>query len=235
MLHESTQHDHNCFATLTLNPDAEKAYPELDKPLVTSFLKRLRSAVEPRRIRYYLSGEYGERFGRAHYHAILFGISPGERELLEQTWQHGIVHTGTVTYDSCRYVADYIQKQLNGELANQDGRTQPFALMSQGLGRGWALANRQQLTSQLSLREHGSLHKLPKYYIDLLDIPVDKIIQIAVQNNRATRRREYKRHPDQATVHGYNLHGIDQFLDKQHAQADANIHARQNLHHKGSL
>lgn len=235
MLHETTQHEANTFATLTLDQDAEAAHPNLEKPLLTSFFKRLRSAIHPRKIKYYATGEYGERNGRSHYHAILFGIAPDEKQLLQDTWTHGIVHTGTVTYNSCRYVADYIQKQLNGELAEQDERTQPFALMSQGIGRTWALSNAEQLKQQLHCRAHGVVHKLPRYYINLLDIPVQKIIHQAVQQNRASRKREYLAHPDQATVHGYNLHGIDQFIDKQLEQRDKNILAKQKLYTKGSL
>lgn len=83
---------------------------------------------EPNRpIKYYAVGEYGSTTHRRHYHAIIFGLSPyddKDRELIANAWlprceawqfdkSRGVRSAiGTVTPDSIRYVAGYIQKSL---------------------------------------------------------------------------------------------------------------------------
>jgi len=108
-----------------------KIYPyvlSLDKPDFQLFMKRLRKAIEPARIRYYLVGEYGEEFERPHYHIILFDLPLGMEWHLEKLWGKGIVHVGQVSMASIHYVTKYIINK------NKDygGRAPPFALMSRG-------------------------------------------------------------------------------------------------------
>ena len=51
-------------------------------------------------------------------------------------WDKGFVSVGTVTADSCGYVAGYVRKKLTGPMAEEvyNGRVPPFQLQSQGLG-----------------------------------------------------------------------------------------------------
>lgn len=48
----------------------------LEKDELVLFFKRFRKAIAPVKIRYMYCGEYGDKFGRPHYHVILFGLSP---------------------------------------------------------------------------------------------------------------------------------------------------------------
>lgn len=83
---------------------------------------------------YYMCGEYGDRTGRAHYHACLFGhdfkdkkhwrtTSAGTKlytsEELNQTWGMGHTTLGEVTFESAAYTARYIMKKINGDLADK--------------------------------------------------------------------------------------------------------------------
>ena len=70
---ESFSHSDATFVTLTYDP--EKYSGESLRPEdVTKFLKRLRRKLEPKKLRYYLVGEYGDKTGRPHYHIALFGF-----------------------------------------------------------------------------------------------------------------------------------------------------------------
>lgn len=94
-------------------------------------MKRLRSRISPQKIRYFMCGEYGDRFSRPHYHACVFGFYPadavfykeanGERlyfsKLLDSVWGHGRVVVGDVTRESAGYVARYCVKKVNGRAA----------------------------------------------------------------------------------------------------------------------
>lgn len=109
---ELQQHDAAVFTTLTY--DEHTRPPTLDYDHVQRWLKRLRKSLGPNRtLRFFASGEYGERFTkRPHYHALLFGISEAERDRIEATWQHGLTHTKPVTPERISYTAGYTQKKV---------------------------------------------------------------------------------------------------------------------------
>lgn len=118
-----------------------------------------------RDIKFFACGEYGERLGRPHYHAILFGVDFVDKvpikidskryfannryqrphdfdlyksETLSKLWGKGFVSMGSVTMDSAGYVARYNLKKIFGE--NQEkhygGKEPEFALMSRRPGIG---------------------------------------------------------------------------------------------------
>ena len=69
--HEASLHDRNCFITLTYNDkflpkDRSLYYPHFQK-----FMKRLRKKFGDG-IKFYMCGEYGDQFGRPHFHACIF-------------------------------------------------------------------------------------------------------------------------------------------------------------------
>lgn len=122
MSHEASMHDRNSFLTLTYDQDH---YPEnglLEKEVLINFFRRLRDRYQ-KPIRYFACGEYGPATHRAHYHAIIFGEDfldgashPNNRGLrtnpiLDDIWKRGMVQAGSVTYNSCNYVAGYVQKK----------------------------------------------------------------------------------------------------------------------------
>lgn len=131
MLCEDRVHDKSCFVTLTFDDEHLPFDLSLDVRHWQLFAKRLRKWC-PDRIRYFMCGEYGELGGRAHYHAILWGVDFAEDRTpykqtpygmldtsptLERLWGQGFVTIGDVTPQSCGYVAGYIQKKQFGERA----------------------------------------------------------------------------------------------------------------------
>lgn len=106
---EAASHDAQCWSTLTY--DAEHLPPTLVKGHLSGFLKRLRARLAPRRIRFFASGEYGEKRGRPHYHSILFGVSEGEVRELRASWPYGHADTHTLTPAGIAYVAGYTAKK----------------------------------------------------------------------------------------------------------------------------
>jgi len=124
-------HDSSCFVTLTFD-DAHLDSPSLDYRLFQLFMKRVRKTFGP--VRFYMCGEYGEQFGRPHFHACLFGLdfedkqfwkdlSSGSRLYVSPTlvrlWPHGFSSIGDVTFESAAYVARYVMKKVNGPTAKQ--------------------------------------------------------------------------------------------------------------------
>lgn len=128
-MHEAQMHSENCFATFTYDAAHLPADLSLHYRHFQLFMKSLRKASLPKHIRFYVCGEYGEKYSRPHFHALLFGFSPpdkrffkraksGDRlytsEFLDGLWRRGSVIVGDVTFDSAAYCARYIMKKQLG-------------------------------------------------------------------------------------------------------------------------
>jgi len=122
-VHEAALHDASSFLTLTYAKSPLSLVPR-DLEL---FWKRLRRRFGYQRFSYIACGEYGERTGRPHYHACVFGLWPDDAVLhrrgeyplyrspsLESVWGHGHCPFGTVTFESAQYVAGYITQKVTG-------------------------------------------------------------------------------------------------------------------------
>lgn len=135
------------FITLTYDDEHLPKDRLLIKSDLQKFFKRLRKGIDYK-IKYYACGEYGENNGRPHYHAILFGIGSGQRDLISQAWNMGRTQSGTVTHASCRYVADYISK-VDGALAlktwGPDKNKWPFKVQSNGIGSKYVEDNLEKI------------------------------------------------------------------------------------------
>lgn len=134
---ESLMHEHSWFVTLTYS---DEHYPEdgsLRPRDLQLFMKRLREEVEPRKVRFFAVGEYGDTKLRAHYHLALFGLD--DPSVVERAWRLGFVVIGPLTMQSAAYVCGYVTKKLTkrGD-ARLDGKYPEFARMSlrPGIGAG---------------------------------------------------------------------------------------------------
>lgn len=190
LMHEAHMHDRSVYLTLTL--DDERITDDMASNLrvaeLQQFFRRLRKKLSPHRIKYYACGEYGEKNGRAHYHAIVFGIgmSPAERRLITDVWGLGNVHFGMVEYDSCRYVADYIMKKYNGKVQQEKygNKQQPFQLSSNGLGLEFIKKYGEQLKANLTVLVKGKQTGLPRYYVEKLGIDKKLLKNKVIESNK---------------------------------------------------
>ena len=177
VLHESDYWDQSCFTTLTYNNEHLPKDGSLHKDELQKFFKRLRKYLGLRKMKYFACGEYGDEGHRPHYHAILFGIglSDSDQQLIRDAWPFGFVKSGTVTYDSARYVADYVFKKYSGTKKEEyyGTRQVPFRVSSQGLGLRFALDNQDQIVKNLNITVRGQNVGLPKYYVKKLAIDVE--------------------------------------------------------------
>lgn len=154
LLLEQLQHSDSAFVTLTYDDSHLPADSSLDPKHVQDWLKRFRKLIEPLRVRYYLVGEYGDVTERPHYHVALFGypschygVSRYTRtrtqccsacELVRTSWSLGHVLLGTLSVDSCQYVAGYVTKKMTSpDDARLLGRHPEFARMSNRPGLGY--------------------------------------------------------------------------------------------------
>lgn len=130
-MHEASLHTDNCFITLTYAPDFLPEGNSLQYRDFQLFMKRLRECYGEG-IRFYMCGEYGDEFGRPHFHALIFNFdfqdkipffqSPSGAMVyrsaeLERLWPYGHSSIGDVTFQSAGYVARYVMKKITGSAA----------------------------------------------------------------------------------------------------------------------
>lgn len=187
-VHESKLHEHNCFLTLTYAPEHLPDDGSLRKRDLQLFMKRLRKRFG-NGIRFYGCGEYGEDFGRPHYHILLFNCQfrdkvfykkskSGETlytsDIVRELWPYGHNSIGDVTFDSAAYVAGYVVDKINGEKAdehyyNPDNGVfmQPeFSLMSRrpGIGTGFYERFAREIYRSDSVVLNGAEFPPPRFY-----------------------------------------------------------------------
>lgn len=173
---EAHKHEHCRFVTLTY--DKEHLPPggvllrrhseckrllSYDCGCMEGFLKRLRFALSPKKIRYYGVGEYGDISRRPHYHLALFGTDGDDA--IRAAWKAGYVHIGTLTPDSAAYIVSYVVKGMTRSGDKRlDGLPPEFARMSLKPGIG---ADAMADFGRSILNEHGE-------YVGLVegDVPV---------------------------------------------------------------
>lgn len=178
-MHEASLWERNCFVTLTY--DAQHLDPggSLVPDHFVRFMKRLRH-VE-RGVRFFQCGEYGEKLGRPHHHALLFNCEFSDKqplgnglwtsEELSRLWPYGFSSIGEVTFQSAGYVARYALKKVKGHKAAEHygGKVPEYLTMSRrpGIGRGWIEKFASDVYPSDELVVNGVATKPPRYYDDV--------------------------------------------------------------------
>lgn len=226
MVHESAMHDANSFLTLTYRPEDLPDDLSVNVSHFQDFIKRLRSRITPKRIRYFHCGEYGDEFSRPHYHAIIFGFDFPDREyfkevngcryyrsaFLDDVWRFGFCVIGDVTFESCAYVARYVTKKVNGEAAfhhymTMDHRTgelrditPEYCTMSRrpGIGASWFKKYGSEVRQSDSVVMRGREMKPPRFYEGLFD-PLE-LEAIKGERDVSSRKRDFDNTPDRLRV-----------------------------------
>lgn len=129
-----------CFLTLTYN-DSHLLDRSLHPEHLTNFWKRLRYYAcvkygSDYKIKYFSCGEYGDRFGRPHYHAIIYGLDETDNDIILKAWTYGFIYNGKLTENSIKYVAGYALKKLgkDKDRFRRSKKWPEFIRASQGIG-----------------------------------------------------------------------------------------------------
>lgn len=182
IMHEATQHERNCFLTLTYDDDHLPEGRTLVLADWQNFAKKLRHKVGP--FRFFHCGEYGEQNARPHYHAIIHGhdfrASAAEHSVtrhgdqlwtsqtINECWDKGFHTIGNCTFESAAYVARYIMKKVTGQLADPHygGRKPEYTTMSRnpGLGSEWIRKFHSEVYPSDEVIMRGVPCKPPKFY-----------------------------------------------------------------------
>jgi len=194
-VHEAQLHDENAFITLTY--DDEHLPEGLDHRHFQLFMKMLRKQAkrEGKTVRFYMCGEYGDDFGRPHFHACLFGYNFSDRQhfggtpdaplytsaSLDKLWKKGFTTIGEVTFESAAYIARYQMKKITGEQA----RTHYATDVDTETGE---LKMRQPEYNQMSRKPGIGANWLRLYWKDVKDG------KVVINGKEGTLPRYYKKY-----------------------------------------
>ena len=162
---EEVYHQDTAFVTLTYAPEHLPAYGSLSPTDLQAFLKRLRRKLDYR-IRFYACGEYGDKFGRAHYHLIIFGLKYVDAPKVYEAWKKGRVEVEkTMSEKAFKYVAGYVNKKIGRQkewLEKYPNLKPMFQRCSLGLGLRFVLEKVPHYTSTLIV---GGKHRYIGRYL----------------------------------------------------------------------
>lgn len=187
---EAAEYQDNIMVTLTYNDEnipkkhlIDKETGEikattytLKKKDMRNFLDKMRKHYGYESFRYYYAGEYGDQFGRPHYHIIFFGLKVKDMEFLkwskcewskeknalyrsrtiDKIWGKGFVDLNEVNYETCCYVARYVlkkYKRLKGtgkEDEEETGKLPEYTCMSRrpGIGHAFFEKNKEKFENE---------------------------------------------------------------------------------------
>lgn len=166
-------------------------------------------------ITFYMAGEYGEIYGRPHYHALIFGLdfqdklyiskTPSGSKIyrsptLEKIWTEGFSSIGELTFESAAYVARYIMKKRTGDGEKHDylvldpetgeiiKKKKEFNQMSrrQGIGKSWINKYQTDVYTTGKVIVRGHKNNPPRYY----DKQFKKIDQLTLEQLQFARYLE---------------------------------------------
>lgn len=186
-VHEASLYERNCFITLTYDNEHLPSNGSLVKRDFQLFMKSLRKKFGSG-IRYFHCGEYGDEFGRPHYHAVIFNHDFEDKKLfkvdnghrlytsddLSELWPVGHSLIGDVTFQSAAYVARYLLKKITGKKSDEhyEGRQPEYTTMSRrpGIGRGWFDQYSDDLFPSNFVVHDGKKMKIPVFYDRIYEI-----------------------------------------------------------------
>lgn len=180
----------------TADPQIVRAQTARTGDLITAAKSALHEEKRQRTsdygIRFYMAGEYGEKYGRPHYHALLFGLDfadklhhgrtkSGERiytsKTLEQLWPYGYSSVGNVTFASAAYISRYVMKKRTG-----DGNKTDYEILDLETGE---IIKKKKEYNCMSRAQGIGASWLTRYHADVYTL--DKVVTKAGRELRPPR------------------------------------------------
>lgn len=205
----------SCFVTLTYDDEHLPHDEGLHHEHFQKFIRAVRKRTGEK-IRFYMCGEYGEKYGRPHYHAILFGFDFSEdrykwrqerdkifyrSDLLEKCWRRGNSEISPFSYQAAGYVARYVMKKVTGEQSedyyqkvDKAGRLVPVAheynrmSIKPGLGHAWYEKYHADLDKDF-ITHDGRKYPVPSYYDKLREREHSEAMRFIKRKRKAAAAR----------------------------------------------
>lgn len=166
--------------------------PVVCKRDIQLFLKRVRKALPPRSLKYFICSEYGPRTIRPHYHGIFFtNLDKYDFQRLvvnkwidtygNVDWTHEPIHGGSGIQGDAKNAFSYVSKYatkpswMDSPYSLHQDYPSTFRLISKGIGRAWRDRFRNEIDMETisrifeyqlkhnGIRPKGSYSELPSW------------------------------------------------------------------------
>lgn len=184
-----------CKIDLTYNPEHVPEGYVLKKSDYQSFIRRLRMHLkrhdpEYKGFTYYIGGEYGEKYGRPHYHIIIIGWEPTDLEeiglsntgypmyrssTIDQNWttgkgksksNNGFATIEPLTMETVSYATRYTNKKSGNAKINKG--VPEFQAQSQRIGLKYWNLHKEEIKNDTGIwikkKDKAKLVKIPRYF-----------------------------------------------------------------------
>lgn len=188
--------EHLSFIDFCSEDGTIEKVPVLVKDEIREFKEILRDRARKRgyqNIKYMLSGEYGEKNGRPHYHMILLTDDPeihnslyeaGRSKtgynlygstVLDKIWGKGLIKLSSASAACMDYTARYtLKKSYKGDKDKERkqvlGYQEEFISSTPGIGKRFLLENLEEILKHPSIQLPGTKGvSIPNYFINYLE------------------------------------------------------------------
>lgn len=162
------------YVPIHVNDITGEEYMQVSPEDIHNFFKYFRKLGKNLDLRftYFLASEYGDQFGRPHYHAIFFIKHIDSRNILEDVtklvqtaWYRGFVKVEfpRASFSALNYVTKYVIKDVCLDLKEEYRKN--FTRRSKGLGLSCIYGNTFRVGQTLKFADsENRVHILPRYY-----------------------------------------------------------------------
>ena len=218
---ESRHSKSSYFVGLSYNdenlPISDLGQPTLIKEHLQKHIKSLRDDLGE--LKFFGCGEYGDTFGRPHYHYLLFlkeDVHESKvRASIEKRWNKGFVDVDLgVTPANAKYCCKYALKQVGFDYGDC---VPPFALMSRrpGIGKGFLdEINVQDFRERKQFVVHdvqGTPYSIPRLYKEYI-YTHNECLDHTLLLNKIMNVKNESRLQDYESASGLNFYKFDQDL-----------------------
>ena len=228
MIEEYKSHDYAVFITLTYDEENitrnDQGFPSVVKEDLQKFIKRLRSKTR-KKIKYFAISEYGPATYRPHYHVISFGLAVSDTDIIERSWNQGIVTVDKLTPRRISYAARYHADKGY----TPRGRDPTFCLMSKGLGKDYIdrMADHHDGNlDQMYYQLYEFKKKMPRYFMLKLYSKEER----QANASKITEREDLKEQMEISRLKGEKLYF--KAIISRNKQREASFIKKQKLNRK---
>nr|QJB19474.1 MAG: replication initiator protein [Microvirus sp.] len=197
------------YSELKTNPEAcfiSLSYKDSPRSLVKAdlqnFIKRLRKDYQ---LKYFACGEYGDKYLRPHFHAILYGVNFKDKKLFSKSakgkdiwisdtlakyWPYGIHSIQECTFATMIYTALYAQKDKK---LLPDGLLPEFNLFSKGLGNDYLMEKLDTFLETDQVYIDGHSYKIPESVLKKCFVSYDDKGRIISKDQKLVELKEARK------------------------------------------
>lgn len=236
---EAEKYQAKCFITLTYakNPLTLQMYD------LQCFIKRLRKAIHPNKIRYFACGEYGDARRRPHYHILIYGYDFPDKyriedsnsgkpqymsDQLDKLWSLDGENIGRavvqdMTLQSAAYCALYSAKPKKHLPKYLQDRPE-FNTMSQGLGVDVMMSHMDTYLLTDEVWYDGKKHIIPQVVLNRYFGKKDEMTEVEYMQYQAIKDERIKKgcRTEKSLLSELSWRDHEMYMQKKYRKENAN-------------